>query len=183
MILSRPQLEEVVSQGLITASVKPVCVDLVSIGLHLDNQFVEYAEHPIEPFVPPKQLLTKAKNVAPDGAHVLVPQGKVLACSQEHIRMPNNLMGLIQTKGSLARGFLMVHMCDGQIDPGYEGKITFEIVNLSDFYYRLEPGMPIAQLFLVRLSAPVESTYDGRYQGSGTPTAMKERKNGNNHGV
>ncbi|WP_428981187.1 dCTP deaminase domain-containing protein [Marinomonas rhodophyticola] len=40
--------------------------------------------------------------------------------------MPNNKFGLVQTKGSIARGFISVHMSDGQVDPGYKGKVTLE---------------------------------------------------------
>jgi dCTP deaminase len=82
-------------------------------------------------------------------------------------------MGFIQTKGSLARGFLMAHMCDGQVDPGFRGKITFELANLSDFTYQLRVGMPIAQLFVARLTTPLRSGYKGRYQASVGPTAMR----------
>jgi dCTP deaminase len=69
----------------------------------------------------------------------------------------------------------MAHPCDGQIDPGYNGKITFEIVNLSDIYYYLEPGMPFASLFLHKLSSPVKQPYSGRYQGSFSPTPMRDK--------
>ncbi len=90
--------------------------------------------------------------------------------------MPLDVMGFIQTKGSLARGFVMAHLCDGQIDPGYHGKITLELVNLGPVAYRLSPGMPIAQLFFMKLTSPVESGYQGRYQGATGPTSMKARK-------
>lgn len=98
--------------------------------------------------------------------------GKVLVCSEEILNMPLDIMGFVQTKGSLARGFLTVHMCDGQIDPGYRGKITLELFNFSDFYYKLVPGMAIAQLFLIELASSVIEGYNGRYQNSDTPTSM-----------
>ena len=173
MILSQEQLQELVSHGVVVNPRRQVSVDFVSIQLHLDSQFLIYDEHPAEAFTPPVGLRTKALALRADETHLLPPMGKVLGCSEERIEMPLNVMAFIQTKGSLARGFLMVHMCDGQVDPGYRGKVTFEIVNLSDFYYKLAPGMPIAQMFFMELSSPVPEGYHGRYQESGTATGMR----------
>ncbi|MEY2500508.1 MAG: dCTP deaminase [Verrucomicrobiota bacterium] len=171
MILTRQELSDLASNGFIRNLKQQPVIDLVSVQLHLDDQIVTYAEFPAEPFTPPKDLKTKTLNLGQQG-HVIKPRDCILACSQEIIKMPSNLMGLIQTKGSLARGFLMAHACDGQIDPGYEGKVTFELINLSRFYFRLIPGMPIAQLFVHELRAESEK-YDGRYQNSYAPTPMK----------
>jgi len=82
-------------------------------------------------------------------------------------------IGFIQTKGTIARGFVTVHLCDGQIEPGYNGRITLELVNLSSFSYILRPNTPIAQLFLCQLSEEVVSDYSGRYQFASGPTAMR----------
>jgi dCTP deaminase len=135
-------------------------------------QFLVYDEYPEEPFTPPRQLKTKTISLAPDEPYLLRPGDRVLGCSEERVEMPLELMGFIQTKGSLARGFLMAHMCDGQIDPGYRGKVTFEIINHSEFFYRLVPGMPFSQLFFFMLSSPHPTGYKGRYQESGAPTPM-----------
>jgi len=178
VILSQLQLQDLVSQNVVVNPRRQVAVELVSIGLHLDSQFLIYDEHPPEAFTPPLSLRTKTVSYGPGETHILPPMGKVLGCSEERVAMPLNVMAFIQTKGSLARGFLMVHMCDGQVDPGYCGKVTFEIVNHSDFYYKLAPGMPIAQMFFMELSSPVPTGYCGRYQESGTATAMRSPKAG-----
>lgn len=84
-------------------------------------------------------------------------------------------MGFIQTKGSLARGFLFAHACDGQIDPGYSGKVTFEIMNFSEFYYRLVPEIPFATMFVHKIDPALTppNGYHGRYQNSSEPTPMR----------
>ena len=172
MILAKESLTRLINNNLITNKDKSqIIIDASSIGLHLDIQFTVYVGRPETPVTPPVELPTKT-TTHPDG-YVIPPMGRVLACSEESISMPNKLMGFIQTKGSIARGFLTVHLCDGQIDPGYIGKITFEIVNFSDMYYLLKPGMPIAQLFVYELTEEVEP-YSGRYQGASTPTSMME---------
>jgi dCTP deaminase len=107
--------------------------------------------------------------------YVLQPNGTVLASSEETINMPLDLMGLMQTKSSLARGFLMIHPSAGHVEPGYKGVVTFELVNFSRFHYKLLPGMPIAKLFFMHLSSkiPQEIGYKGRYQNSTGPLGMK----------
>jgi dCTP deaminase len=170
MILAKESLTKLVSENFISnKSKEEIKIDPTSISLHLDDQFTIYVEHPDKPVVPPTKLRTSTTS-HPDG-YVIAPMGRVLACSDEYVNMPNTLMGFIQTKGSIARGFLTVHLCDGQIDPGYRGKITFEIVNFSDMYYLLKPGMAIAQLFVYKLTEPTEE-YSGRYQSSSCPTSM-----------
>lgn len=173
MILTCNELSKLAEQGVVVNIHKRTVVDLISIGLHLDDHFMTYVEYPREPFTPPVTLKTKTHRVGKSGEYILPPMGKVLACSEERVNMPLDVMGFIQTKGSIARGFLTVHVCDGQIDPGYQGNITFEIVNLSDFYYKLVPGMPVAQLFFYKLASPVPKGYNGRYQNAGMPTGMQ----------
>lgn len=174
MITSKPDLQRLVESGaIVNPTTGIVDVDLVSIGLHLDNQFVEYSGGDGILVTPPVALQTVARRVEPGEHYLLPPGGQALACSQEIVNMPLDTMGFIQTKGTMARGFLMAHMCDGQIDPGYSGKITFELINFSRFTYRLVPGVPIAQLFMMTLSAPVDAGYGGRYQGAVGPTPMR----------
>lgn len=176
MVISKPDLETLVEHGLISRTDgHPPDIDFVSIGLHLDDQFMTYDQYDERPLELPTDLKTVNKTVGSgtNGVYVLPPRGCVLSCSVERISMPLDVMGFVQTKGSIARGFVTAHLCDGQIDPGFSGKITLEIVNFSEFYYNLRPGMPIAQLFLYYLSSKVPVGYNGRYQNAGTPTAMR----------
>lgn len=175
MVLTKKKLDEIVAAGCVQNREKDVVIDTVSICLHLDNQFTEYAPYGGRAFTPPKTMETITKTIPHGESYILPPNGKVLACSQEQVEMPNDLMGFIQTKGSIARGFLFAHMCDGQIDPGYKGKVTLELLNMSDFYYKLTPGMAVASLFFLNLDAEIIH-YNGRYQNSGNPTAMKEER-------
>jgi dCTP deaminase len=177
MILTKPTIEALLNDGVIQNLLTNIVkVEAVSVMLHLDNQFSVYEEIPEQPFLPPKEIRSKTITVSRDSFYVLPPHGQVIACTQETIKMPMDLMGFIQTRGSLARGFLMAHVCDGQIEPGYNGKITLEIVNLSNFYYKLVPGMEFCSLFFYKLDQKLNQTYayNGRYQGSTNPTLMRD---------
>jgi dCTP deaminase len=173
MIVSGPELLAFVSEAHIRRSddIKPT-VDLVSVGLHLGNRFLRYKKQSGSVDLP-SRLETEVVELESDGSISFPPGCCFLASTVEIVEMPLNLMGFIQTKGTIARGFVTVHLCDGQIDPGYKGQITLELVNLSNIQYRLKPGTAIAQLFLHRLSVPLTSGYEGRYQAATGPTSMR----------
>lgn len=174
MIITKLGLQELVTKGYVKNRNRDVVVDVASLCLHLDNMFTTYDPYNGESFIPPRTMPSTTKSIAPEDFYTLTPGGTVLACTEEEVEIPNDKFGFVQTKGSIARGFISVHMSDGQVDPGYKGRITLEIFNASQFYYKLVPGMPIASLFFMQTDSPVEQ-YNGRYQGSGSPTTMRSK--------
>lgn len=173
MIISNSDLIKLVGEkSIVRRQGAMPTIDLVSIGLHLGNKFLQYKEH-MESVILPNGLETEVVSLGSDGTVAFPPGACLLASTDEVVDMPLDLMGFIQTKGTIARGFVTVHLCDGQIDPGYKGRITLELVNLSRMQYRLRPGTPIAQLFLHRLSSVVQQGYSGRYQSATGPTSMR----------
>ena len=109
-------------------------------------------------------------------ALVLSPRQAVLACSKEFVKMPKGYMGLLQTKGSLARLFISVHCSDGQVEPGFEGRVTFEICNMGNATVKILNGAPIAQMFIFKTSSN-KVAYNGKYCHSQKPTISYQDKN------
>jgi dCTP deaminase len=89
--------------------------------------------------------------------------GRVLACSKDIYRIPLDYMGLVQTKGTLARLFVQATCNDGQVEPGFEGLITLEIVNLSPWTIDLPISSEVAQMYIMKCSSIAEKPYNGRY--------------------
>lgn len=104
---------------------------------------------------------------------LLNPNDCVLCCSSEYVKMPCGIFGLVQTKGSLARLFVSVQQTDAQIEPGFEGAITFEIKNNSPHRIRLKKNDNIAQLFLFLCTTDNAPAYNGRYSRKNYPTIKK----------
>lgn len=100
----------------------------------------------------------------------LAPGECALACSVDSYAMPDSYFGLVQTKGSLARLFVSATCNDGQVEPGYRGKITLELTNHATFPVTLPTGTTVAQLFVLRCSTSARHPYDGRYQDADRPT-------------
>ena len=151
------------------------CFDDTSISLRLDHHVIT-----IRP--PEGTVLTYGSPIPPeyiqedvitlDQGLVLGPHGAILGCSFERVRIPVGYFGLLQTKGSLARLFVTLHCCDGQIEPGFDGKITFEMCNQSTFGVRLFPRQIVGDLFLFKGSTRQVKPYSGRYQGATKPTVQ-----------
>ena len=100
----------------------------------------------------------------------LSPNDKILACSDVTYKMPSGYFGLIQTKGTLARLFVSCTCNDGQVEPGYHGKITLEVSNQSNYNVVLPVGSEVAQMFIFKCSGDADGLYAGKYQGANAPT-------------
>ncbi len=105
-----------------------------------------------------------------DNSIILRPGEQVLACSHDTYNIPKNIFGLLQTKGSLARLFVQITCADGQVEPGYTGKITLEIVNLSPFTIEIPFYSKVGQLYLFNCSMTAKDGYKGRYNNAAFPT-------------
>jgi len=104
------------------------------------------------------------------GHLVLKPGDAILGCSTVAIKMPLGYMGWVQTKGSLARLFVASTCNDSQIEPGYNGRITLEIINYSPFNIELSYRSKVAQMYILKCSTSNSTPYSGRYQNALNPT-------------
>ena len=146
--------------------------DETSLGLKLDtvvyrtdtstNTTIRYGLHNVDHCYKEETLKT--------GELLLKPGDCVLACSNHSISMPMGYMGFVQTKGTLARMFVSSHCTDSQVEPGFSGKVTLELMNLSPFEIIIPVGSTIAQLFIIRCSTDNSKPYVGKYNGSDKPT-------------
>ncbi len=116
----------------------------------------------------PSKYIQKEK--ISDKGLLIPPHKSVLSSSMENIVIPVGYWGLVQTKGSLARLLVSLQLSDGQVDPGFNGKITFEISNNSDFNILIRKGQKIGNLYLFKASTNVNAPYNGRYQNATGPT-------------
>ncbi|MGN7767638.1 dCTP deaminase [Stenotrophomonas sp. 22692] len=166
MICIEANLKSLVNQ-------KEICrdnlVDKFSIQIELGEKFyrplgggpasIVYGSHPNSSTLF-SELKTAEQNID------IAPGEQILACSKDIYRIPLNHLGIVQTKGTLARLFVQATCNDGQIEPGFHGHITLEIVNLSPWKISLPVGSQVAQMYLIKCSTPSEHGYKGRYAES-----------------
>ena len=105
----------------------------------------------------------------------LLPDKFILASAIEEFHFPNDILGVVHDKSSLARRGLSVF--NTVIEPGWFGFLTLELRNQGDDIINLSAGAPIAQIIFHRLEAPTQLPYQGKYQGQADepiPTLLEE---------
>jgi dCTP deaminase len=85
-----------------------------------------------------------------------------LASTVERFTMPRDVAGMVKDKSSNARRFILVQ--NTWIDPLWKGFLTLELTLFRPWPVYLPAGLPIAQIVFVRLDAPTDSGYSGKYQ-------------------
>lgn len=115
-----------------------------------------------------------------DRAYIIEPGEFILGSTVEHVTLPDSIAARVEGKSSLARVGLAVHVTGGFIDPGFEGNITLEMVNLLHRPLMLYPRMRVAQIAFIPVNGEVRSTYGkvGHYQRQAGPTLSRYRIGG-----
>lgn len=103
---------------------------------------------------------------------VLRPHTFVLASTREYIGIPDNVTAWIEGRSSIGRIGLFIQNA-GWIDPGFEGTITLELFNASNYSIRLIPGTKVGQIIFAELDDRCKFPYVGKYQCQSITTGSK----------
>jgi dCTP deaminase len=182
LILSRPDLLDYIGRGKldIRPPVTEESVAQVSVDLRLGRKFIVFKEPP--PYLPAIFVDRSLWESADLWQHYeqdvfrLNPGQFVLAQTLEKIRIPNDLVGLVEGRSSWARVGVTIHVTAPNIDPGFDAQITLEMANFGrvPVDLRAEVDQP-AQRMLFQVSTPLgESELYGtregdRFQGQTEP--------------
>ena len=159
----------------------------VSVDLRLGHQFRVFSSHTI-PYIDlsgTKESVNKAVEkvmgdeiyVSGEETFVLHPGELALGITLESIALPDDLVGWLDGRSSLARLGLMVHVTAHRIDPGWEGNIVLEFFNSGKLPLALRPGMGIGAMSFETMSGPAERPYtkreDAKYRHQSGPLASR----------
>lgn len=97
-----------------------------------------------------------------DEVFYLHPGELALAVTLESVTLPDNMVGWLDGRSSLARLGLMVHVTAHRIDPGWHGQIVLEFYNSGKLPLALRPGMVIGALSFEPLSGSADRPYNRR---------------------
>jgi dCTP deaminase len=116
-----------------------------------------------------KERYFDRQSLDPDGNFVLHPGAFLLASTLEFIRLPRDIAGRLEGRSSLGRLGLQVHATAGFVDPGFEGALTFELINSGNLPIRVFPGIRLGQICFFQV-ADVQVPYGrkafGKYANS-----------------
>ncbi|NJE75557.1 dCTP deaminase [Thermococcus sp. ES12] len=107
------------------------------------------------------------------GKVVIPPKTYSLILTLERVRLPDDVMGDMKLRSSLAREGLLGSFA--WVDPGWDGNLTLGIYNASSEPVELAYGERFVQIAFIRLEGPAKNPYRGNYQGS-QHLALSKRK-------
>lgn len=149
------------------------CVNTASLDLRLGRTILVEARRPYgaEPldYRARTKMHTQTIVMDDDEGFVLLPGQFILAHTIERLYLPDNIAALWRTKSSMGR-IALEHMDAGWVDPGFNGALTLEFCNASQYHpIRIRPGDRVGQLVLLRgRKVGVEHSYraTGNYNGA-----------------
>jgi dCTP deaminase len=113
----------------------------------------------------------------------LHPGSFVLAHTLEKVRIPDDLVGLVEGRSSWARVGVSIHVTAPKIDPGFDATITLEMFNFGKIPVELRAGIDKpAQLMLLPVSTPLKEQElyghgeHDRFQGQDSPIPGRKAK-------
>ena len=186
MILSDRDIRARIAQG--DLQVGPLTdealqIQPASVDLRLGSEFLVYRAARVSCLDPrePNSIADAMDRVtiAPDEPFVLHPGEFALGSTEERVRIPNDLVGVVDGRSSIGRLAVVVHATAGFIDPGFEGQITLELSNIGSIPVKLYAGMRVAQIVLHQMTSAAEQPYGSargsQYQAQSGPQPSRIR--------
>ena len=112
------------------------------------------------------------KTTVPEGVpeYILKPGRTAIVLTREELKLPADIIaiGFPPSKQVSAKGILMTN--PGQVDPGYQGKLRFTVINMGRKDFVLRQGDIIVSLILMKLQNPATKDWFARHsQQKGGP--------------
>jgi dCTP deaminase len=174
MRLCDTDIEQYLDEDKIIITPKPdkSMISGVSVDIRLGNEFRVFQDH-TAPYIDlsgPKADVQKAMStvmsdeiyIEDSDAFFLHPGELALAVTYESVTLPDNIVGWLDGRSSLARLGLMVHVTAHRIDPGWSGQIVLEFYNSGKLPLALRPKMKIAALNFETMSSSAARPYNKR---------------------
>jgi len=144
----------------------------ITVDIHLSNKFRIFHDHTTscidinssraKTVLNLDKIMSSETIFSKEKPFFLKPGSLALFSTLENIILPNNLVGWLDGRSSLARLGLMIHVTSHRIDPGWNGNIVLEIFNAGKLTLVLTPGIKIAALSFELLSKSVIRPYNSR---------------------
>ena len=166
-------------------------VDEVTIDFHLGNKLKVFTDEGLNTidtrYGTKEDMESMMRLVAlkPGQPFILTEHDFVIATTKERLTLPDNIVGHLHGKSSLARLGVVVHSTAARFDPGWDGNPVLEFGTfLKGKKLVIYEGSPICAFSFEKLAAPVSRSYksnpNNRYGGSDLPQVsnLMGRKDG-----
>jgi dCTP deaminase len=183
MVLSDVDIRRYIAEGRIriTPDLPPEQFGSCSVDFRLGGEFsvFEHSRHPYIDLRDKRAIedLMMQVIVPPNEPFILQPREFVLAITEEHLELADDVLGRLEGRSSLGRIGIIVHGTAGLFDPGWSGKATLELSNLGRMPVALYPGMRICSFTFEQLTSPSSMPYGkkvgNKYAGQTRPLASR----------
>jgi len=184
MIFSDQDIIQALDEGRIKIDPKPdleTQLGSCSIDLTLSPEFKIF-NHSKVPFVDLRNPETTNELmedfIVKEGeSFIMQPGDYVLAITNEHLEIADDLIGRIEGRSSLGRLGIIVHGTASVFDPGWRGRPVMELGNLGNVPVSLYPGMRICAFTFEELKSPTMQPYhkkiNNKYGNQSSPLTSK----------
>lgn len=176
-------------QGRISVEPRPPLesVSGVSVDLRLGNRFRTFSSH-TTPFIDLsgsraevdgtiEKVMSDEIVIDDNNQFFLHPAELALGITYESVTLPDDIVGWLDGRSSLARLGLMVHVTAHRIDPGWSGNIVLEFYNSGKLPLALRPGMSIGAISFEQMSGPADRPYrkrmNAKYRDQSGPVSSR----------
>lgn len=151
MLISDKKIIDLIKKGLLI--VEPINIDhqigSFTISLRIGTQFVKIGE------------IAEVSSAEIGDPIILKPYTGVSIVSLETIQLPANLSGIINLGSAWQKYGLSMN--SSFVDPGFHGKLAFNLSNISSQPIQLFAGQHIVLLALFQLEAPIDHYQTEKY--------------------
>ena len=174
MRLCDRDIEQHLEEGKIVIEPRPDSsrISGVSVDVLLGNEFRVFQAH-TAPYIdlsgPKEEVSAAIDRVMSDEIYIndsdvfiLHPGELALAVTHESVTLPDNIVGWLDGRSTLARFGLLVHVTAHRVDPGWNGKVVLEFYNAGAWPLRLQPGMKIGAMSFEEINGSVDIGYGDR---------------------
>jgi dCTP deaminase len=92
------------------------------------------------------------------------PGGNQLVATLERVELPDDLVGTLHIRSSLARSGIIASLAS--VDPGFRGQLTISLYNAGTEPFGMSKGSKFVQMVLHILGTKAQRVYRGKYQDS-----------------
>jgi len=184
MVLSDRDIRKALEEGRIKIDPFPDYekqLGSISVDFRLGHTFMVF-EHSRFSYIDPRHPASigdamRTIEVGDDEPFIMQPGDFALASTIESLELPDDLLGRLEGRSSIARLGITVHSTAAVFEPGWVGTATMELSNLGRMAVALYPGMRICAFSFETLSSPVSMPYrkkkNNKYSGQVSPRASQ----------
>lgn len=184
MVLSDRDILKALEEGRIRIDPAPDLekqLGSVSVDFRLGKTFMVF-EHSRFSYIDPRHPQSigdamRTIEVEDEEPFIMQPGDFALASTMESLELPDDLLGRLEGRSSIARLGITVHSTAAVFEPGWIGTATMELSNLGRMPVALYPGMRICAFSFETVSSPVNTPYrqkvGNKYAGQINPRASQ----------